>query len=321
MNSIRAQLITFIETGSIAQDKVYAALIASKVIPEAGDWKAFIDRLLLWLGGMALAFAVMFFIAYNWTAFGDLAKFAMVEVLIALCVAAYCLLNAERTASKLLLLMASLLLGVLLALFGQTYQTGADPWQLFFYWGLMIMPWAAIARFAAIWIVWLALINLSIVLYFETFLGSVWFMRSDLNILWVEFGFNTLVLLVWELASSRFSWLRERWATRLIAVCSGSAITWLVLQAIFDSDYFLLPLGVWLVWLLAMYMTYRRFRLDLFMLAGLCASVISVLIPFFASIVLDDFNMGGLLLLALMVIALGAGAAFWLKQLHREVQS
>ncbi len=50
-------------------------------------------------------------------------------------------LGPECTPGKAALLLATLLLGVFLALFGQTYQTGADPWQLFANWALLILPW------------------------------------------------------------------------------------------------------------------------------------------------------------------------------------
>lgn len=321
MISTRNQLIQFIENRDIPEDKIPGALIASKVTPDAASWQLFLDRLLLWLGGLTLALAVMFFIAYNWTALGHFAKFGMVEVLIALAVGAYYLLGEEKLGAKVLLLMATILLGVLLALYGQTYQTGADPWQLFFYWGLLMLPWAVIGRFAAIWIVWVALMNTAIALYFDTFGRSFWFIRNDLDLLWLMFGFNTGVLMVWELSARRWDWLNERWAIRLIAVISGGSLTWLVLNAIFQDEPMPIPFGMWLGWILFMYLAYRKLLPDLFMLAGLCLSAISIAIPSMGKVLLNDFDLGGLFVLALIVIGMGAGAAFWLKKVHREILS
>src|SRR5699024_2163378 len=68
---------------------------------------------------------------------------------------------------QLLLLIASIITGSLLALFGQVYQTGADTWQLFFGWALLITPWVLIARFPALWLLWLGLINACLVLYLD----------------------------------------------------------------------------------------------------------------------------------------------------------
>lgn len=48
------------------------------------------------------------------------------------------------------LFTSALLVGGLLALFGQTYQTGANLLQLFFTWSLRILPEALIARLPAL---------------------------------------------------------------------------------------------------------------------------------------------------------------------------
>ena len=69
------------------------------------------------------------------------------------------------------LLSAMILVGGLMALFGQTYQTGADPWQLFFNWALLVFPWVLISRFHVMWLVWLGLLNLSVHQYFQVFGG------------------------------------------------------------------------------------------------------------------------------------------------------
>ncbi len=48
--------------------------------------------------------------------------------------------------------MGSLRAGrILLAVYGQTYQTGADPYELFFGWAILIIGWVAISRFAPLW--------------------------------------------------------------------------------------------------------------------------------------------------------------------------
>ena len=67
----------------------------------------------------------------------------------------------------MLLLIASIITGSLLALFGQIYQTGADTWQLFFAWAILITPWVVIARFPALWLLWLGLINAFLLLYLD----------------------------------------------------------------------------------------------------------------------------------------------------------
>jgi uncharacterized membrane protein len=221
------------------------------------------------------------------------------------------------------LLAATISLGVLLALYGQTYQTGADPWQLFFNWALLMLPWAIIGRFPAIWIVWVVLMNTSIVLYHQTFRGIFWFMSgSETGMFWLMFILNTLLLAAWEFLAGTWHWLSERWAIRLLATGSGVPLTWLVLHAIFDSSHgSFLPGVVWAIWLALMYLIYRKTKPDLFMLAGCCLSGITVSVSFLGKHLLKNGSAGGFLLLALLVIGMGASAAFWLKNVHQECQS
>lgn len=323
MTSPRNQIIELIEQDCIPPEKMSEALSTTKVTPDGQSWRIFIDYLLLWLGALALAFAAMFFIAYNWNDLGRYAKFGMMEGLIVLTVLAYWKLDKDKVPAKVSLLMASIFLGVLLALYGQTYQTGADPWQLFFNWALLMLPWAIIGRFPAIWILWIGLINLSITLYFMAFRNMFWMMfDSEVEMLWWVFIFNTVVLVVWELLENKWVWLAQRWATRLLAVVNGTAITWLVLYAIFDSRQGgAVSTMIWMVWLAGLYFVYRMKKPDLFMLAGGCLSGIVVVISFLGRHMLDRFEAGSFLLLALLIIGLGTGAAIWLRNVHREWQS
>ena len=324
MSSSRSQLIEFIEQGAIPAEKIGEALKAAKIAPDARAWRTFIDHLLLWLGGLSLAFAVMFFVAYNWHDIGRFAKFGLAEGFVILAIAAYCRFAGHSAAGKVSLLAATICLGVLLALYGQTYQTGADTWQLFFTWAMLMLPWAIIGRFPAIWIVWAALINTSIALYYQTFQGIFRFMSGDESgMLWLLFMVNTLLLVGWEfLAAKVWQWLAERWAIRLLATGSGVPLTWLVLHSIFArSDAGVVPGLAWVAWMAVMYFIYRRTKPDLFMLAGCCLSAITVAVSFAGEHLLPGGSSGGFLLLALLVIGLGAGAAFWLKTVHQELQS
>ena len=324
MISLRSQLIELIEKKAIPMEKIGDALSVAKVTPDGQAWRTFISNLLLWLGSLALAFAAMFFIAFNWNEIGRFTKFGIMEALIVLAIIAYCKFDEHQAASKVSLLVATIFLGVLLALYGQTYQTGADPWQLFFNWALLILPWAIIGRYPAIWIVWVMLINISIVLYYQTFRGQFfWFMlSSDTGMLWLVFFFNTLVLVIWEFLVETWRWLSERWAIRLLAMGGGVPINWLVLETILDSGVAsIFPGLVWAIWLASLYFVYRKLRPDLFMLAGGCMAVISVSVAFMGKYLLKDSSWGGFLFLALLIIGMGAAAASWLKKVHQELQS
>jgi uncharacterized membrane protein len=324
MISPRSRIIEYIVQGLVSKDKIDEALTIAMVTPNTAAWRLFIDHLLLWIGGLALAFSSVFFIAYNWSALGHFAKFGLVELLIILAIGMYWKLGSEAASAKVSLLVATIFLGVLLALFGQTYQTGADPWQLFFNWALLMIPWAVVSRFSAIWILWLALINLTVVLYFQTFVGVLWFINgSDTPQFWFLFAINITALVTWELLMQKWRWLQQRWAICMLGVGSGVPITWLVLYAIFESSLVatsMIPVLIWGAWMSSLYVVYRKIRLDLFMLAGGCFSGMVVIVAFFSKQMLRYNDPSGFLFIALLIIALGTGSAIWLRNIHREVQ-
>ena len=361
MTSNRTQMIELIEQDAIAVQHINQALQLSDVTPTPQRWLKFINQLLAWFGGLALMFSVLFFVAYNWHEMGKFAKFLLVEVLIILAALGYYFLDKKAqkiqqaegstsadsstvsssttsqftvsdTVAKIPLLMASVFFGVLLALFGQTYQTGADPWQLFFNWALLIIPWVIIGRLSALWMVWIGLLNLAVLLYFLEFGGAGLFSHQDLNALWSVFSINAAALVCWELMSRRYTWLNVRWAPRLLAIVSGNCITWLMLWVIVDSNFMgvsrlglmnenLLPVIVWPIWAGVMYLGYRRYQQDLFMLAGTLLSVNVIIISFLTTHLLNDVHELGLLLMSFTTIAMAAGSAIWLRSINKEWQS
>ncbi|MFW6324164.1 MAG: DUF2157 domain-containing protein [Desulfovibrionales bacterium] len=318
MATPRSQLIELIERGALSGDNIRKALYVTDIAPDGDTWRRFIDQLFVRLGGLAIAFSVLFFVAANWNAMGRFAKFGMVEGLTALSILGYCLFGSRSTSGRVCLLAASILVGVLLALCGQVYQTGADPWQLFFTWGLLMFPWAILARYSAILLLWVLLMNLSIVLYHREFGFTLWSSFGfQTEMLWLIFLFNTLVLIGWEFLVRVRNSLNECWAVRIVFAGCGFPMTWLVLDAVFGNGSFLTGM-VWIVWISLMYFTYRKKIQDLFMVAGICLSAIVVIVSFAAGYLVDDGSAGGFLMLAFLVVALGAGTGYWLKRIQQE---
>ena len=141
-----------------------------EIYPSKRTWLLFFDKALLIIGAVALVLSLVFFVAYNWQNMGKMGKFALVEGALVITIALYVILSFKQRFQlirQLLLLMASIITGILLALFGQVYQTGADTWQLFFGWALLITPWVVIARFPTLWLLWLGLVNACLLLYLD----------------------------------------------------------------------------------------------------------------------------------------------------------
>lgn len=318
--SNRNIVIGFIDNKNIQKDNIQKVLEKTKIIPTSSFWYRFIDQTLLWFGALSLAFSMLFFMAYNWVEFGYFAKFSLVEGSMLLSIGAYWYLGAEKLSAKVMLMVSTIFLGVLLALVGQTYQTGADPWQLFFYWAILMLPWAFVGRFGAMWIFWITLINISILLYMNTF-GRLFgfYFYSESSLLWVLFIFNTLSLVVWESLKGYFEWLNTSWAIRLLGFVSMVSITWLLQVFIWEKET-PLALLVWIGWLFVVYVIYRVKTIDLFMLSLASLSFSIGIVNFFIAIFpWRSFNLIYILFMGMIIIGLGTGFASWLKSIQKEV--
>ncbi|UTW47054.1 DUF2157 domain-containing protein [Bacterioplanoides sp. SCSIO 12839] len=310
MKSVRKFLSELTEEQQLDSAHSEAALKTAGLRPDIPQWISFLDRFLLTAGVLSLAFSLLFFIAYNWQAFGEFARFALVELAVVVGFIGYCLTEKASLVSRISLFASSISVGVLMALFGQVYQTGADTWQLFFNWAIAIFPWVLISRFSVHWLLWIGLLNLSISLYFNTFNHWLWFSGNGL---YLVFFLNALVWFFWELAAKRFSWLSDGWSIRIIACYCGSAATLLAVMAIVesysDSGGFL----VWLFWLAVLFYSYLNLKQDLFMLAGGCLSLITVVMAGLLEHVFHFDEAGSFLLLGILLVSAGTCSAIWLR--------
>ena len=164
----------------------------------------------LWLGTVALASAIIFFFAFNWDDLPRMAKFGLVEAAIVAALLACWRVDLDSMPGKAVLMLLSLLTGALLALTGQIYQTGADTYELFGWWAVLILPWVLVGRFSPLWLVWLALLNLTVHFYF-----SIGWETHPL--FWTLFALNSLALVAWEAGAS----LRPGLASGQLAAAAG----------------------------------------------------------------------------------------------------
>jgi len=319
MANARDEILDWSEQGRIAPGRLREALDACGALPSASDWRRFLDRLLLWMGTVMLASAAIFFFAFNWAEMGRLAKIGLLEAAIVGALLLLWRLGLERAGGKAALFAAALLVGGLFALIGQIYQTGADTWELFAVWAAGILPWALLGRLPALWVLWLALLNLAASLYYMTFGFLFGFLFEPERLLWLLFGLNTAALIVWEAcAAAGIDWLAERWSARIVATASGVAVTWLALNDIFDwrgSSHWGLPL--WLAWMGAAYAAYRHRIKDVYVLAGGVLSAIVVIATFLAKH-MQMRDAGAFLFIGLIIIALSAAGGWWLKNVVNE---
>jgi uncharacterized membrane protein len=320
MSGERNAIFEWVRQGRIAPANLRPALELAGVTPDAAQWRRFVDGLLLGLGASMIAAGAIFFVAFNWRELGRYAKFALIEIPIVIAVAACWWRGLDSTVGKSALIAAALLTGALLALVGQTYQTGADTYELFAAWALAITAWVAVARLPALVLVWLAIVQLALLAYFSTFERIFGLAFRSLESVWLSFAFNTAALIAWEvLATAGIGWLRERWAIRVVAFVSGAAATTLAVWSAFKfSTAGPWPLVAYAAWLAAAAWAYRWRTVDLFVLACAVLSVIIVTTVALAKLVLHGNDAGGFLLIGVVVIAGAALGTWWLRGIAAE---
>ncbi len=326
MSQPRRTIQQLLNQGLLPIEHADAAAHHLEVYPTKRTWLAFFDKALLIIGVVALVLSLVFFVAYNWLHMGKMGKFALVEGALVITIALYVALSFRRRFKlirQLLLLIASIITGSLLALFGQVYQTGADTWQLFFGWALLIIPWVLIARLPALWLLWLGLVNVTLLQYINVapFFESVYPYFLRIGVLAI---INTAMLNLWLLFVDTDSAVNKprqaksnlHWSTYIVGLLSTYFITHLAIIPIFVDDRILATLSallLWAGWCAFIYWRFYQRQVSLLMLTYLCFSIITVVMFWVARLLLDDFDAGGFLVLALLLIGMSSAAVMWLR--------
>ena len=305
---------------ALTAQQVPEALRLAGIPPSSKEWRLWIDRLLLWIGVTASLAGLIFFVAANWSEMGRFFKFALVEAVIILSLVAY-VMGARFRHGNAALLAASLAIGALLALIGQTYQTGANTFELFVIWALLITPWVLLAKLSALWVLWLTILHIAYVFYLDTFDLFFGFDLTEERSLVPIALFDFSVLIVWECFATRgWEWMRERWVPRLLALVGGTTVTILAVLAILQhhntNGLYYAMYGISLI---GLYGVYRHAVFDLFMLAGTALSLIVVATTGLWEILFDSqWNEAGpWLILAVFSMLATAAAARWLRNIAR----
>ncbi len=183
--------------------------------PSGGEWRAWVERVLLFLGAAQVIAGIFFFFAYNWDDLTRWQKLGTTQACFVLSALAARFAGLDTAVGKVFLLAAGALVGATFAVYGQVYQTGADAFDLFANWGAVILGWVLIARFAALWILWAVIVNVALALYLDTFTGLHGVEQFLL------FGLlNGGFLLLRETARPHFDWLAHPWSRWVVmAAC------------------------------------------------------------------------------------------------------
>jgi uncharacterized membrane protein len=153
------------EQRTLSREAIDASLEVSGLRPGIAEWRDFAVRAMQAAGVLSLAAGAVFLVAYNWQSLGVYGRFAALELPLLLALSLAWAKGVDRLSGRLALLLSVFLTGALLALFGQTYQTGADLYELFLMWALLTIPWTIACRWSPCWALWLLILNVAATLY------------------------------------------------------------------------------------------------------------------------------------------------------------
>lgn len=284
--------------------------------PDRRAWNAFLSRMLAVLGATLVLAGIVCAVAYNWDRVGRFGKFAVLELaIVATAVAGWRLL--PRLSGQLSLLGAAVLVGTLLAVYGQTYQTGADPYGLFLTWAALILPWVVAAQMSLLWLLVLALVDVGLMLWWSQVVGTNELPSLPLAIA----SLHALALIAWEWQLSRpHPWLDERWAAQLVAATGFGALT--IGSAVFiiegsDAGFpGILSLILLAAAIAGAFHQYRRVRPDPLMVTVAGAAGMVLVAVVVGRVIFDWLDLGtvGFILMAAFVIAEITFGVRWFRE-------
>lgn len=310
--------------------------------PDHAGWRGYVDKFLMVVGAALIAAGIAAFIAWNWAELDRFAKFALIQSGIFGSAVLAWRFGLSTIAGKSSLFIVAFLTGILFALFGQVYQTGADPYGLFLAWAILILPLCVIGRQAGLWLLLHVLLSLTVIMYYTQVLHPPegWWQIAQLlgPLVWLGatvtdstlastlYALNAIGLVIWEFGAHRgVSWMQGRTYPRLIAFGAFAVVLPSTLIMIFGASFgenaglhFMSPLLLAIITAVGLW--YYQFKRQDLMILTLCLiAAIFVVTSFAIRHVMT--GTGSLLFLALLIIGQVAGAAMWLKSVAQRWES
>ena len=288
------------------------------------SWQRYLNLLFLLLTVGFLTSGVVTLIAANLDYFSDLAKIYGLQTLLVVTVVLgiYCFIRESRRQAKeklkwktySIFFVVSVLIGALFALVGQTYQTGADAWQLFAVWTLCQLPFLLLFPNVASALLFAATANVAFYLFNE---------QNAYNSMCYAVLINTGLLVISELFSKAFHDQHWRILPKVFLVLTFASLFGLIV--IYDVYFYAYAWGelgrsslssllIAIPALITLYV-YHKYRFDFI---NLIISVIALLgaYCFLASLLIRGVEEG--VVLGLIGFIFTVMAIKWLVKLYKQ---
>ncbi len=231
--NLRTQLIDVAATHGLDDGGLKRLLALGDGDAEPHGLLAQVPRILAVVAALMLGLGVIFWVAANWGTMPRTGRFALLQGVVLL--AGLGALLRQGITRAPLALLAMLAMGGLFAYFGQTYQTGADPWQLFALWAALALPLAWAVRSDIVWAPWVLVAMTGVTLWGHAAVGRVWrFDANDADVQAVTCLAAAAIVMLVGRKLQRFTGA-GLWALRLAAWLFVSMVSLLGLLALFGK--------------------------------------------------------------------------------------
>ena len=310
-------------TFALEKDKAQALAAVAGLDEEPNEVSSVLARSTAVIGAALVGLGIILWLAANWPDFSRATKFGLLQGMLVISLVGAWLMSSVRTA---LLLLALLAQGGLLAFFGQTYQTGADAWQLFFLWAAIGLPLALASRHDALWLPWSLVAMMAISFWTEAHAGRGWAFHGEVSLIYTLswlMDAALLLLLSRVPAVSRLTGAGP-WSFRTAALLVTSHLSAIALGALFASPVALhYPAGL-LVMFGGAWLFSRQRYFDVFVLSVVVLAIDVLLIAGLCRFLFDSLHPDGVfsfLILGLLSAGIVAASAGMVREFVRAQET
>jgi len=229
MTQIQRKDILIIRNNSTLTENAFDSALKEKVYPHKEAWQKFLKLFFITLGIGFSVSGIVFFFAYNWA---DLHRFSKIGITQGLLIATTFIALLPKfhvNIRRIILSGSAVMVGVLFAVFGQIYQTGANAYDFFLAWTVFITLWVIVLNFAPLWLLYLILVNTTFILFALQVAGD-W---SAVLVLTVLFILNASVVFIAHLFQNRGKASVPMWFLNTVSLAALSFATIGIVVGIF----------------------------------------------------------------------------------------
>lgn len=315
INQQRLLLRIFAQQRPLQELEARHLIRSLQLYPSGLEWLLYLRYLSLFLASSLLVSGVVFFFAFNWQDMHKFTKLGLLAALVLLSGLGSLYPRFSPALQKSLLTASAMLIGVLYAVFGQIYQTGANSFDFFLSWTVSIFLFALAGRFLPLWALFLFLLQLSLISYSK--LLSYGWPEYLLFLLLALLNFSAVAF--WEMSRIR-GILKDRrsWFPDLFLLLGSIAATLAAETSIFNNfrnDYGLLLMGLAVLYWLGISFGLRQRRLVYPGLLGLsCIAVTAGLLGW----LLQDSLQLSFIVVSLFILGSSSFLVIQLIAFHRK---